>query len=325
MNLIFQHQRPAPDWTNDELYLGTDRWYRSLKSISVLYRWALIHSNDDLIRLLRMRQSWLAQQQYRADDNLLDQLISSWPLLDRQPRIWACMHIGPYAMIARALMILGRKLAILLREDVFEEQGQFYRQQYKLSFGREAVEAELMFIKADRGNPLLKLREALFKGYDVIIFIDGQLHFGEPGRGWARIKLHTIDLLLREGAAALANWTGTAIRPLIVTTIAGQIKLRITEDFCVKSKADYSVVMQSIVELLRDLDAEELLQWECLPTIFEGQADPADKKLGEAVWLPFLVGGTGMLFDIATGDSVGIGAKQFEIAFRKFKKIGVIP
>ncbi|MNK58459.1 hypothetical protein D3C87_775310 [compost metagenome] len=132
-------------------------------------------------------------------------------------------------------------------------------------------------------------------------------------------------MLLREGAAALAHWTCTAIRPLIVTTIAGQIKLRITEDFYVKSKADYFVVMQYIIELLRDLDAEELLQWECLPTIFEGQADPAERKLGEAIWLPFLVGGTGMLFDIATGISVGIGAKEFEIAFRKFKKIGVIP
>ncbi|WP_343561574.1 hypothetical protein [Sphingobacterium sp.] len=324
MNTISKQQEKSPEITSEKLFLGTDRWYRILKSISVLYRWELIHSKDNLIRLLQMQQSWLAQQHYRTDDTLLDQLTSSLPLLDRQPRIWSCMHIGPYGMVARALMALGRKLAILLREDIFEEQGQIYRQQYKLSFGREATAAELLFIKADRGNPLLKLGEALRRGYDVIIFIDGQLRIGDLSRGWARIKLHDTDLLLREGVTALAHWTGMPIRPLIVTTIAGQIKLRITEDFCVKSKADYSVAMQYIIELLRDLDVEELLQWECLPTIFDGQADPAKMKLRNAIWLPFLAGDAGMLFDITTGISVGIGAKEFEIACQKFKEIGAI-
>jgi hypothetical protein len=325
MNTMPQHLGHAPDLTTDKLYLGTDCWYRSLKSIALLYRWRLIHSHDELIGLLHIHQSWMAQQHYRIDDNLLDQLIGSWPALARHPRIWACLHIGPYAMIARALMVLGRKLAILLRADVFEEQGQIYRQQYKLSFGREATEAELIFIKADLGNPLLKLREALHKNYDVIIYVDGQLSMDEPGRAWAKVKLHGTDLFLREGIVALSHWTETPIIALLLTRIGAQIRLRASEDLYVHSKADYARIMEHVFDPMHLLHAEELLQWECLPTIFDKRLiGLPEQKPDQAIWLPFLVADKGMLFDLTTCRSVGIGPKEFELVYQKFREIGIV-
>ncbi|WP_454881497.1 hypothetical protein [Sphingobacterium detergens] len=325
MNTIPQHLGNTPDLTTDKLYLATDRWYRSVKSIALLYRWGLIHSHDELIGLLRIHQSCMAQQHYRIDDNLLDQLISSWPALDRHPRIWACLHIGPYAMIARALMVLGRKLAILLRADVFEEQDHIYRQQYKLSFGREATEAELIFIKADHGNPLLKLREALRKNYDVIIYIDGQLSMDEQGRGWATVKLHGTELSLREGIVALSHWTGTPITAVVLTGIGAQIRLQVSEDIYVQRKADYPRIMQKVLDPMHLLNAEELLQWECLPAIFDkSHLDLPEKKPDQAIWLPFLVADKGMLFDVTTCRSVGIGPKEFELVYQKFREMGIM-
>ena len=325
MTTIPQHPGHAPDLTTGKLYLATDRWYRSVKSITLLYRWGLIHTHDELIGLLRIHQSWTAQQHYRIDDNLLDQLISSWPVQDRHPRIWACLHIGPYAMIARALMVLGRKLAILLRADVFEEQGQIYRQQYKLSFGREATEAELIFIKADHGNPLLKLREALRKGYDVIIYIDGQLSMDEQGRGWAAVKVYGTELSLREGVAALSHWTDTPITAVVLTGIGAQIRLRASEDIYVQRKTDYLRIMQKVLDPMHLLNAEELLQWECLPTIFDKRPiDLPDKIPVQTIWLPFLVADKGMLFDVTTCRSVAIGPEEFEIACQKFREIGIM-
>ncbi|WP_286861088.1 MULTISPECIES: hypothetical protein [Sphingobacterium] len=325
MNTIPQNLGNTPDLTIDKLYLASDRWYRSLKSIALLYRWGLIHSHDELIGLLHLHQSWMARQHYRRDDNLLNQLIGSWPVLDRQPRIWACLHIGPYAMVARALMMLGRKLAILLRADVFEEQGQIYRQQYKLSFGREATEAELIFIKADRGNPLLKLREALRKNYDVVVYIDGQLSIDKQGRGWATVKLHGTDLSLREGIVALSHWADTPIIALLLTEIGAQIRLRASEDLYVQCKADYPRIMQHVFDPVHLLKAEELLQWECLPTIFDkSPIDLPENKPDQVIWLPFLVADKGMLFDVTTCRSVGIGPKEFELARQKFREIGIV-
>lgn len=325
MTTIPQHSGNTPDLTTDKLYLATDRWYRSLKSIALLYRWGLIHSHDELIGLLHIHQSWMAQQHYRLDDNLLDKLTSSWPVLDGHPRIWACLHIGPYAMLARALIVLGRKLAILLRADVFEEQSHIYRQQFKLSFGREATETELIFIKADRSNPLLKLREALRNHYDVIIYIDGQLGMDEQGRGWTTVKLHGTELSLREGIVALSHWTDTPITAVVLTGIGAQIRLRASEDLYVQRKADYLRIMQHILDPVHLLNAEELLQWECLPTIFDKiSIDLPQKKPDQAIWLPFLVADKGMLFDVTTCSSVEIGPEEFELVYQKFREIGIM-
>jgi len=313
-----------PEIQDNTQFFGTDSWYRSLKCLALLYRWKLIQGEDAVIPLLRLHRYWSAQQHYQANNKLLDQLIKIWPIKNRKTRIWACLHIGPYGMIARALMLMGYKVAVLLRADVFEEQERIYRDQYRLSFGREADESDLIFIKADVGNPLLKLKEALQNGFQIIVFVDGQLGFGDLRKGWASVRLHGADFLLREGIAALSHWTDTPITALVLTRIGEQIGLRVSEDFYVKSRAHYAAAMQHVIDLVQVLDAEELLQWECLPTIFDkGQAELSDRYPEQGVWLPLLVVSKGMLFDIATGRALRIGPKTFEIACRKFQELGV--
>ncbi|MGJ1242413.1 hypothetical protein [Sphingobacterium siyangense] len=323
MNNIPQNMGHNSDLMTDTLALNSHSWYRSLKAVALLYHWQLIRDAGGLIRSLRIHQEWSNQQHYQVDDNLLAQLIKAWPGNDPGPRIWACLHIGPYGLIARALMLLGHKLAILLRSDVFEAQGQIYRKQFRLSFGREATENELIFIRADQGNPLLKLREALRKNYHLIFFIDGQLSAGQASKGWVPVRLHKSELLLREGIAALSFWTKVPIRAAIMTMVDGQITLRFGEEGrYVNNRSDYQPALQYILDLVGDLAAEELIQWECLPAVFDYELLIKQEQMPlQNLWLPFVVQGKRMLFDLATGRSVVIGTKEFEIARQKFRKI----
>ncbi|MFE2864645.1 hypothetical protein ACR79Q_08205 [Sphingobacterium multivorum] len=323
MNNIPQSMGNDPDLMTDTLALNSHSWHRSLKAVALLYHWQLITHAGALIHFLRIHQEWSNQQHYQVDDNLLAQLIKAWPTNDLGPRIWACLHIGPYGLIARVLMLLGHKLAILLRSDVFEAQGQIYRKQFRLSFGREATEDELIFIRADQGNPLLKLKEALRKNYDLIFFIDGQLSAGPASKGWVPVRLHGSELLLREGIAILSYWTRIPIRTAIMTMVDGQITLRFGEEGrYVNSKSDYQPALQHILDLVGDLAAEELIQWECLPAIFDHELQIKQEQMPlQSCWLPIVVGEERMLFDLATRRSVVIGIKEFEIACQKFRKI----
>ncbi|WP_293907350.1 hypothetical protein [Sphingobacterium sp. UBA5670] len=323
MKNISQNMGHDPYLITNTLSLSSHSWHRSLKAIALLYHWQLIPDAGDLIRFLRIHQEWSNQQHYQADDNLLSQLIKVWPSNELEPRIWACLHIGPYGLIARVLMVLGRKLAILLRSDVFEEQGEIYRKQFQFSFGREATEDELIFIRADQGNPLLKLREVIRKNYDLIFFIDGQLGAGPASKGWVPVRLHRSELLLREGIAALSFWTKVPIRTAIMTIVDGQITLRLGEDVrYVNSKSDYQPALQYILDLVGKLAVEELIQWECLPTVFEHELlGQLERMPLQSFWLPFDIQGEGRLFDLATGRSVVIGSIEFQTTSQKFKEM----
>jgi len=317
-----QNLGDTPNSKTNNILFDSTSWYRSLKSVSLLYQWQLIQSNEDIVRLLRLHQDWFNQPHYQVNDSLLDQLIKDWPLVDRRGRIWACFHIGSYGLIARVLMTLGHKLAILLRADVFEAQSQLYRQQYKLFFGREATATDLIFIKADVGNPLLKLREAIRNSYQVIFFIDGQLEAAKVSKGWASVKLFGADLFLREGIVALGYWTGAPITTAIMSRPDKQITIRLAGDRYVKSKTEYQAIMQYILSRVEDLKPEELLQWESLPAIFEKTSVmSADVSLLQPMWLPLVVMHKTMLFDLSTGRSVEIGPNDFDKACQQFRAI----
>ena len=320
MNAINFEQGHASDIKHPNQFFSTISWYRSLKCLAVLHQWKLLSGYNQMLSLLRTHQQWSDQHHYQHADHLLKQLVGLWPDIERQPRIWACVHIGPYAMIARTLMVMGYKLAVLLRADVFEEQEQIYRAHFHLSFGREPVENELIFIKANVGNPLLRLKEAIRNGCQVIFFMDGQLSLGEEGKGWASVRLHGSNVSLREGIVALSHWTGTPITAVVLTLLSGQIKLRLSKEFYVNSKAEYQNVLQQMIDLLHALEVEELIQWECLPIILDkGQGMVTHNNPDRKIWLPLHTGGNSMLFDIATGRSVSIPADEFDSVSKKFK------
>lgn len=322
MNTYFSQSGFNPDVTYHEPNFDSDSWYRSLKSVALLYQWKLIRNDTEVLRLLQLHQHWSAQREYKSDAHLLTALSTAWHMTDQRPRIWACMHIGPYALIVRTLILKGCRLAILLRSDVFDGQGKIYREQYRRSFGREPDESSLLFIRADVGNPLLKLRDAVRNGFHVVVFMDGQIALGEPGKGWAALGLHGSTLLLREGVPALAHWTGAPVRALVLTLVDGKIKWRFSKDRFVNNKADYVKVLQQVADLVQLLEPHELIQWECLPAIFDQkQLGPPDNDAQNALWLPVLAGGRRLLLDIATGRSVLVTATQFEVVSTKLKAL----
>lgn len=303
-----------------ELCFRSEIWYRSLKCVSLLYRWKLINNYDSIINLLKAYVEWSQQSRFQNDTDLLNDLLNTWQFKDSEARIWACIHIGPYAIIVRALIIMKYKVAILLRSDVFEEQKNIYKKQYRLSFGREAEESELLFIKSDVGNPLLRLKDAILKGYQVVIFIDGQIGVNENAKGWQSVKLYGSTVNLREGIAALSHWTNIPITALILSFLNEKIKLRFIQNEVIKNKADYQSVFQNIFSLMHCLSAEELIQWEYLPAIFEKSEVFNDKtNKGSAIWLPLHIQGKEMLFDITTGRSALIKENEFDIISKKFK------
>lgn len=96
-------------------------WNQSVKLASMLYYWKLVDSYESILRLVHIHQRYLQQEHFKHDNTFLPQLEEQLPKVDG-PRIWACYHIGAYALMARALIRRGYSIAILPKDDVFEEQ-----------------------------------------------------------------------------------------------------------------------------------------------------------------------------------------------------------
>lgn len=322
MNFINQNISQNPKSLNNELSFSSENWIRGLKCASLFYQWELVKNYESVFKLLKIYQHWSGQDRHQADDLYLKHLIDIWPFTDRNIRIWSCMHIGPYGMIARVLIVRGFKVAVLLRSDVYEEQVDIYRKQFKLSFGKDATESELLFIKSDVGNPLLRLKDAISKGFQIVIFIDGQLSKNEHGKGWGTVNLYNSDINLREGIIGLSYWTQIPITSLFLTIVEEKVELRYVQDIAVKKKLDYHSALQNIFEPIHRLKIEELIQWEFLPNIFDHTTiRQGYKNIGSSLWLPLYMQNKEMLFDITTGRSVWVAQNEFKIISSKFREI----
>ncbi|WP_286801717.1 MULTISPECIES: hypothetical protein [Sphingobacterium] len=321
MNFINQNISQNSASTHNKLSFSSQSWIRGLKCASLFYQWELVKNYESVFKLLKMYQHWSSQERHQVNDLLLKRLIDIWPFTDRTIRIWSCMHIGPYGIIARVLIVLGFKVAVLLRSDVYEEQVAIYRKQFKLSFGKDATESELLFIRSDVGNPLLRLKDAICKGFQIVIFIDGQLSKNEHGKGWGKVNLYNSDINLREGIIGLSYWTQIPITSLFLTIVGEEIKLRYVQDIAVKEKLDYQSVLENIFEPIHRLKIEELIQWEFLPIIFDHTTiKQGYKNIGSSLWLPLYMQNKEMLFDITTGRSVWVAQNEFKIISGKFRE-----
>src|SRR5690606_12095122 len=87
-------------------------WNHSVKLTSMLYHWNLVHSYESILRIINTHQQYLQQETFQPDHIFLPQLEEQLPKVDG-PRIWACFHIGPYALMARAPIRCGYGIAIL--------------------------------------------------------------------------------------------------------------------------------------------------------------------------------------------------------------------
>src|SRR5690606_4514369 len=184
-------------------------------------------------------------------------MLYHWKLVDG-PRIWACFHIGPYALMARALIRCGYGIAILLKDEVFEEQYPMYMQQFKKSFGREPKPTELQFVRSSSSRSLIQLKQLLKKGYHVICYVDGE-EGGNGGKGWTQIHVPNTTLDVRMRMAILSQLSCVPIRPIILTTEGEKLTLRSRGDLYVNNRQQYQAAMQYCYQMLGELPAEEIL------------------------------------------------------------------
>jgi len=285
-------------------------WNQSVKLASMLYHWKLVDSYESILRIINIHQRYLQQETFQPDHTFLPQLEEQLPKVDG-PRIWACFHIGPYALMARALIRCGYGIAILLKDEVFEEQYPMYMQQFKRSFGREPKPTELRFVRSSSSRSLIQLRQLLKKGYHVICYIDGE-EGGSGERGWTQVHVHSNPLDVRMGMAILSQLSGVPIRPVIFTTEGDKLTVRSRGDLYVNNREEYQAAMQYCYQMLEELSAEETLQWECIPRLFDKIILDIQHTAEKPMWLPVYAKDKNMLLDIVSGKYAEISAEQFE-------------
>ncbi|TYR36921.1 hypothetical protein FXV77_07005 [Sphingobacterium phlebotomi] len=296
---------------NQNPEIDASAWNRSVKCIALLYQWKLLRGYTEAFRLLAHHQQWIRQAQFKTGNSLLSELEALLPICEG-PRIWACFHIGPYALLARALIKRGHGVAVLLKDEVFDEQYPRYIQQFEQNFGRPPEPDELQFVRSGSTRSLIHLKQLLKKGFHVICYVDGR-EGGNSQKGWTTIRLHNTPMEVRIGMAILSYWTGIPLSPLILTiNREGKLDMHKTESIAVKGKDHYQQAIAACYKLVEKRTAEELLQWELLPELFD-HIGPEGWSPGEAdpLWIPLESAGRFLLFDLASKQSVTVTKSEF--------------
>lgn len=271
--------------------------------------------------MISLHQKWMAQTVYQHNNTLLSQLQAQLPTIVG-PRIWACFHVGPYALLVRALLLQGYGIAVLLKDEVYEEQYPRYIERFKRSYGREPRPTELCFVRSGEVGSLVKLKQCLEKGFHVLCYIDGQ-EGAAVNKGWTGIQLHGTPLSVRMGMAVLSHWTNTPLCPIVLTTDGEKLHVRHRQDLVVKTREDYSRAMQYCYQLLEALTPEELMQWEFFPKLFDTfGSDFLPPLEGKALWLPLDFPDRSLLFDLVSKRCIEVSEViflQIKQYFAKFK------
>lgn len=295
--------------TDDKNILSADDWNKGIKCITLLYHWGMIDDSDDALRIMRLYQRWVTQRAFKHEEALLQQLQTQLPPITG-PKIWACFHLGPYALLARALLQRGEGLVILLKESVYKEQYPIYVEHFKRMFGRAPQPTELYFVCAEEMGALIKLRHCIERGLHVLCYIDGREGAIED-RGWTNVNVHNISLDVRKGMAVLSQWAKTPICPLLMTVDDEELRVRYRPEIAVTCKDDYGPALQYAYQLLETLRPEEFIQWEFSHHLFDNMKsvplpDRAD------LWVPVDIDGEMRLFNMGTRQMIVLPKDAFE-------------
>lgn len=284
-------------------------WNSSVRLVTMFYHWGLVRDYAHLVELLVKHQAWLKQPVFKDDGLLLEELVRQWPQVDGRPRIWACFHIGPYGLIPRALLLKNRGVAVLLKDEVFEEQRHRYVAQFLETFRRQPTDGELRFVRSGDRDCLVQLKRSLEDGLDIVCFVDGQEGSAER-KGWTMVNLRNVPIPVRYGMAVLSRWTGAAVRPVVFSLIQGALRLCSLGDVHPVDADQYQSVLQHCYDLLHDLTAEEWVQWEFASSFFEVvMRDHAGKETTvkhEPWWLPVMTSQEQLLIDVKSGQTTAV-------------------
>ncbi|TYR31681.1 hypothetical protein FXV77_20780 [Sphingobacterium phlebotomi] len=102
------------------------------------------------------------------------------------------------------------------------------------------------------------------------------------------------------------------IRPVVLTTEGDKLTLRSRGDLYVNEREQYQTSMQYCYNLLEDLSAEEILQWERIGKLYDKTISARSETLESPIWLPVYAKEKNMLLDIVSGKYAEVPADQFE-------------
>lgn len=300
-------------------------WNESVKLAAMLFHWNLTTDYASLLRVMQTHQEWSGQPLFQQDEEMLEELLDNWPVEDTAPRIWACFHVGPYALISRALIKKGVGVAVLLKEEVYEEQHSAYIEGFRKSFDRHPSPADMQFIHAGSTGSLVQLKRCLSEGMHVVCFIDGEEGGASPNSK-TNVQLHGMDIETRMGIASLSCWTGVPVRPLVLTVKHDKLNVRSPDDYTVNSSADYAGLMQYCYNTMMDLDPVELAQWQCIPALFEyffsKKEDLYDnKQLKNALWMPVIIPDKYLLIDLRSGMGVELSKSEHQKIYSDLREL----
>src|SRR5690606_25909358 len=100
--------------------------------------------------------------------------------------------------------------------------------------------------------------------------------------------------------------------PVVLTTEEQKLTLRSGEDIYGSDGQQYQATMQYCYNLLGDLSAEEMLQWERLPRLYDKTISIRGATFARPIWLPVYAKEKNMLLDIVSGKYAEVPASQFE-------------
>lgn len=302
-------------------------WNTSVRFVTLLYHWGIVHDYPHLIELIALHQNWCKQSKFKDDSRLLEQLVKQWPPVDKKPRIWACFHIGLYGLIPRAILLRDRGVAILLKDEVFEEQQDMYLLYFQKTFGRQPADSELRFIRSGEPDCLTQLKRSVTDGLDVICFVDGK-EGSTASKGWTVVNLHDMPIPVRYGIAVLSRWTGATVQPIVFSQVQGVPKVRSRWDFHPVTTNQYRSLMQYCYDLLHDLTAEEWIQWEFAPSFFDSVMANSKKKQNvtakeQAWWIPMMTPKEYLLVDVRSGQTVVVSEAEHQYLCHKIQRLVV--
>src|SRR5690606_1358239 len=207
-----------------------------------------------------------------------------------------------------------RGVAILLKDEVYEEQRYLYIAQFEKTWERQPTDAELRFIRSGEAECLVKLKRSLADGLDVICFVDGQ-EGNATGKGWTTVDLRDVSISARYGVAVLSRWTGVSVKPVIFSLVQDAIQLHSLEDFQPVSGSHYQSLMQYCYDLLQGLKAEEMVQWEFALSFFDAvvmphQASRSGVMKASPWWLPIRASERHLLIDVRSGKTVVVSEDE---------------
>lgn len=140
-----------------------------------VYRLLKIQTKEDYIAWYRKlqfnrRRASLEQQVPLADlpmENLSD-FKKEMSVLDEQPHLISTFHLGSYRLLPRLLSEWGHKLAIILSEDIVQQQGDFFIRQAK-----STAAGQVALLNSADASLFRKIIRLFSEGYHVLLYLDG--------------------------------------------------------------------------------------------------------------------------------------------------------